>query len=485
MNKFYFIALFALGFVVSLPAQQLVSDTLLGSRTKVELTSQFNLPFFQFDVKYYRITYTTKNVQGVLDTVSGLVVIPNDTTKIFPRLVYQHGFANLKLDVPSFNVSQIGGEGSIGLLFGGLGYVSLLPDYLGMGTAKGFHPAFHAASEASTALDMLRAFKQFITKYKGIRVNNQLFVTGYSEGGHAAMALQRSIETGLTNEFVVTAAAHSSGPYSMGEVMRSWTITDSVNTNVAWLPLTVLSYQSAYGNIYNQLTDVFKAAYAIPISQYYAGTIDARQMGIQLAALLMNNEGSLRPYRMFQPAFQQAILTNPNHPYNVALKLNDTYTWKAKAPTRLYYCKADEVIPYTNAIFAKDTMTALLATDLMTSDVNTNASHLDCVTNALTNTVFFFIVYQQVTNFVLATNNPTVESLEMYPNPATQSVILRNLTNSGKFSITDINGRVRLEEKVFGTEHVVDLSSLENGIFFVRYVTEGKVMQGKLIHTHN
>jgi hypothetical protein len=406
MKKRLLLVLLSIAFYTSLNAQHLVSDSLLGAKTQAELSTQFGLPFIQYGAKFYRITYTTTNVHGVLDTVSGLVAIPDAPTKVYPRLLYQHGFASLKLDVPSFNVTQNGGEGSIGLLFSGLGYASMLPDYLGMGLAKGFHPAFHAASEASTAVDMLRAFKEFVALH-GVHVNDQLFVTGYSEGGHAAQALHRSIQTDLANEFVVTAATHMSGPYSMGEVMRSWTITDSVNTSVGWLPLTVLSYQSAYGNIFNQLTDVFKPSYAVPIGQYYAGAIDAQQMGTQLAALLIANEGSLRPFRMFQPAFQQAIQTNPNHPYNLALKLNNTYAWAPTAPTKIIYCKADEVIPYTNGVWAKDTMLARGAANLTYIDVNSTATHLDCVTPALTNTVF--------------TSSATNKSARMSPRPTWRS----------------------------------------------------------------
>lgn len=480
MKKSYFFAPLFFVFSFSLSAQQLVSDTLLGTKTVSELTAQFGLPFIQYGVKYYRITYTTPDVHGVLDTVSGLVVLPDNPSKVFPRLVYTHGFASLKFDVPSFNVVQNGGEGTIGLLFSGLGYAAVLPDYLGMGLGKGFHPAFHAASEASTAADMLRAFDEFVVAH-GAHVNDQLFVTGYSEGGHASMALHRLIQTELSDEFVVTAATHLSGPYSIGEVMRDWTLSDSVLSNVGWLPITVLSYQLAYGNIYNQLTDVFKAPYAAPIGQYYSGAIDASQLGTQLVTQLLANEGTLRPSRMLQPAFLQAVLTDPNHPYNVAMKLNNTYAWAPNAPTRIFYCAADEVIPYTNGVVAKDTMTALGAVDLMASDVSSTSNHLDCVTPALTNTIFFFIGYQQIGTFV-STADLSIQSLDMRPNPAGQSVVLNYLPGEGRLSISDINGRIRYEGAVSGNEYTVDLSGLENGIFFVRYLSDGKVWQGKLVH---
>lgn len=480
MKKSWFFALFLLLAHGPLRAQNLVSDTLLGTKTAAELIAQFNFPFIQYGVNFYRIAYTTQNVQGIPDTVSGLVVIPTDTTKVYPRLVYTHGFASLKLDVPSFNVLQNGGEGSIGLLFGGLGFVSFLPDYLGMGLGKGFHPAFHAATEASTAADMLRAFKQYASLHHA-HVNAQLFITGYSEGGHASMALHRLVQTQLSSEFAVTAATHLSGPYSIGEVMRQWTLNDSVNTNVAWIPLTVLSYQLAYGNIYTSLAEVFKAPYATPIGQYYSGDIDAGQMSSQLATLLLANEGSIRPFRMLQTAFQQAVLTDPNHPYNLDMKRNDTYHWAPMAPTRIYYCSADEVIPYQNGVLARDTMIALGASDIAGSDVNSSASHLDCVTPALTNTVFFFLPLRQIDTYV-ATHELTLSNITMEPNPANQSVTLRYLPGDGRLLIFDINGQLRYNADLNGDQISIDLSGFENGVFLMRYVSQGKSWQGKLVH---
>ncbi|MFN8280361.1 MAG: T9SS type A sorting domain-containing protein [Saprospiraceae bacterium] len=461
-------------------AQNLVSDTLLGSKTLGELITQFNIPFIQYGVNYYRITYTTQNVHGMTDTVSGLVVLPSDTSKIYPRLVYTHGFASLKLDVPSFNVTQNGGEGSIGLLFGGLGFISLLPDYLGMGLGKGFHPAFHAASEASTSADMLRALKLFAALHH-VHFNNQLFITGYSEGGHASMALHQLIQTKLTAEFAVTAATHLSGPYSIGEVMRQWTLNDSINNNVAWIPLTVLSYQQAYGNIYTNLSDVFKAPYFTPIGQYLSGTIDAGQMGSQLATSLINIEGSIRPFRMLQPAFQQAVLTDPNHPYIIDLKLNNTYLWVPLAPTRIYYCSADEVIPYQNGVLARDTMIALGASNLSGSDVNSSAGHLDCVTPALTNTVLFFLPLRQIDTYVSTTEQQQMPIL-MEPNPAHQFVTLSQLNGNGHLSIVDLNGRLMYKEDLHVDQTTIDLSGFENGVFVIRYLSNGKTWQAKLVH---
>lgn len=474
-------ALLFLFFYTALPAQQLVTVTLLGARTKAQLTTQFSLPIIQYGAKFYRITYTTPDLQGQTDTVSGLVAVPDDPTRVYPRLVYQHGTAGSKLGVPSFNAAQ-GGEGSIGLLFAGLGYVSLLPDYLGLGVSDGFHPYVHAASEASVAADMLRALVPFNTQY-GVHTSDQLFITGYSQGGHAAMALHREIQTNLSAEFTVTAAAHLSGPYSIGEVMRNLILSDSIYYYPAYLPNTILSFQTVYGNLFTQITDVFKEPYATTIGQFYTGAISLDQLNSQLIVLLTTNEGDSRPLRMLQPAVVQDVTTNPDHPFNVALRDNNVYAWAPVAPTRIFYCMADDQVPYINSILARDSMVARGAANLVATDVNSTADHGGCVVPALTSTVFFFAGFQQVGIFT-ATGEQAIQPLVLQPNPASTFVALHNLPESGHVRITDLSGRIRTSLAVSGSDLSLDVSGLENGMYLVQYQSDGKTRQGMLVVQH-
>lgn len=464
-------------FSAALSAQNLVSSTLLGSKTKAQLTTQFGLPIIQYGVKYYRVLYTTTDIQGLPDTASGLIVIPDDFSKVYPRLVYQHGTSGSKLDVPSYNVTQ-NGEGILGFLFASLGYVALLPDYLGLGISGGFHPYVHAASEASAAVDLLRALPEFNAQ-TGAHTSDQLFMTGYSQGGHASMALQREVETNLGGTFNVTAAAHNSGPYSISGVMRDLILSDNVYFYPGYLPNTILSYQTVYGGLFTQITEVFKEPYASKISQFYAGSISLNSLNDQLISLLVANEGESRPFRMLQPAMVQAIVADPNHPFNVALRDNDLYAWAPKAPTRIFYCKADDQVPYQNSIVALDSLKAYGAADVAATDVNSGADHGGCVTPALTNTILFFLGYQKVSTFTGA-GSLVIQPLAIQPNPASSSLTLRNLPGEGRVSVTDLEGRLRYDAPASGSEHFIPVSALENGFYIVRFLSEGKVWQGKL-----
>ena len=71
-----------------------------------------------------------------------------------------------------------------------------MPDYIGMGESPGLHPYCHGASEATT-IDMIRAVREAesLDMIPGMTADNgEMFVTGYSQGGHAAMATHKYVE---------------------------------------------------------------------------------------------------------------------------------------------------------------------------------------------------------------------------------------------------------------------------------------------------
>ncbi|MBC7774195.1 MAG: T9SS type A sorting domain-containing protein [Phycisphaerae bacterium] len=481
MQKIALGLLFAVTFNTTLFSQNLVSATFLGQKTKTELLAQFNnLPFIQYGAKYYRVTYTTKSVQGLVDTASGLLSVPDNPTLKYPRLVYQHGTSGSKQDVPSINVVT-GGEGTVGQLFAGLGYVAFLPDYLGLGyTSKGFHPYVHAESEAWAALDMLRAGGQFLQQNQ-VFINDQLFVTGYSQGGHGAMALTREIELDPSHEFEITASAPMSGPYSISGVMRDLILTDKVYYYPAYIPNTALSYQTVYGNLFNNLTEVFKPIYAAPIQQFSDGQITLSDLNEQLIVSLIANEGESRPFKMLQESIVQAIQTNPDHPINVALDANDTYDhWVPKAPLRLFYCAADDQVPYLNSLLARDSLLAAGVVDFSITDVMPTADHGECYVPAMTNTLVFFLGYQQIGTVGTLLTKDT-EKLSLSPNPAHDFVNINNLPSGGRLEIVDFNGKLIQTERLSAGSHSLNISEVPDGVYLVRFFEGGEVWAEKLV----
>jgi len=103
--------------------------------------------------------------------VEVLFIIPDDPTRTFPLLCYQHGTVSDRNDVPSL----LAGGSELAIIFGSMGYVTTAADFLGLGTARGVHPYVHADSEASASIDMMYAMRTYADTDPAITLNNDVF----------------------------------------------------------------------------------------------------------------------------------------------------------------------------------------------------------------------------------------------------------------------------------------------------------------------
>ena len=65
---------------------------------------------------------------------------------------------------------------------------------IGLGEGEGIHNYMHAETEASATIDLIIYGKELAYELLGVSSNNQLFLFGYSQGGHATMAAVKEIE---------------------------------------------------------------------------------------------------------------------------------------------------------------------------------------------------------------------------------------------------------------------------------------------------
>ena len=237
-KKWYVFALF-ITVGSQLNAQDyLVDRTYLGSRSKVELFFLFGQAV-DYAVDLYRVRYKTIGSDNLPDTASGLLVIPQVAPgTLLPMVVYGHGTTSGPTDVPS----QLRGGYEVAMAYAAFGFVTAAPDYLGLGDSRGFHPYVHAATETSASLDMLNASLEYLDFYEPDWNANFLFLAGYSQGGHTAMALHKEIEDFWSFVYPVTAATHMSGPYSMSGVMRDKLLSNDSYGFPAYIAYIVLGY---------------------------------------------------------------------------------------------------------------------------------------------------------------------------------------------------------------------------------------------------
>ena len=468
------ISLLSIFSINSLVGQKLISTTPAGIISRDFLSFLFgaNGALLENGIELYKITYSTVDVFGKPDTASGLIILPSNGKKSFFPVVYQHGTVDDRNDVPS----NVKGGWEAGAVFAGLGYFTMLPDYLGLGTSRGYHPYVHAASQSWAATDMLKAAVTFAAN-AGITLNEKLFITGYSQGGHASMALHRDLEKNPMPGFKVAGAAHLSGPYSISTSMLDILLSDKEYGTSGYVPHTLLAYNPIY-KLYTNLNQVIKPAYLDIVLRRQKEEIGLNQMNTLLTAALKKDYGKAIPSYIFQDSVVNNIKNNLNHPVRLALKANDTYDWVPKAPTRILYCKADEQVVYTNAIFADSVMRARGAQNIFIKDLNSAFSHGQCVEPALLNSVLFFKSLS-VSTSLFAVNSKTTD-LKVYPNPASTYLYFENLPNASKVEWFNLQGQ-KMGNVTLDAGNELFIGDLSDGVYLFRAISGNEIFTGKVV----
>jgi pimeloyl-ACP methyl ester carboxylesterase len=406
---------------------------------------------------YYKMTYHTTGSDGLPDIASGLVVMPDNDDAAYSKVIYHHGTSNTRNHVPSaMNI-----EFDAYSVFAGVGYAVIAPDYIGMGEySRGFHPYLHRQTQASASIDMLKAFHEWAEK-ENITLSNNLFLTGYSQGGHASMSTHLELEANYAGIYEVTAAAHLSGPYSLSTVTKDIIFGSQDYNFPGFIPYAILGLQEVYGDIYNSMDEVFIPSLIPAIVLFYNGQTSLIQLSLTMLFALSQRFGNAHPVNMFQPDFTEAFLEDENHRLNVVLRDNDTYNWAPRAPTRLFYCKADEQVPYQNSLHADSAMRFLGATNLQIRDVNPLLNHGQCAVPAIIASIEFFDQFRATSSTLSAESQ---KRYSIFPNPATQYIEV-NTAQEGVIYVYDITGKLLIQKP---SNQQIDLSHLNKGIYLVK-----------------
>jgi pimeloyl-ACP methyl ester carboxylesterase len=312
----------------------------------------------QFGMAIWRVTYETIGIDGLPTQASGTVIVPDGAIGPLPVVSDQHGTQTARLapDAPPM-ANEIY---SAGLLFATQGYLVVGADYLGLGVSDTLHPYYHAESEASAALDMLRAARSAVAEL-GVSFGDELFLAGYSQGAHVTMALHREIERG--DEFVVTASAPMAGAYDLDTVSVPMSIATPAVSTPLYLTYAVLGLDQVYGFV-DDWSDVFVAPYSETVFELFDGEHDAAEI---VAALPSD------PAELFQPAFLDELAAGTGG-FAEALGTNNVYDWAPEAPVRLFHGGADADVPFRNAEVAAARMTELGA-DVQIINVGDDLDH--------------------------------------------------------------------------------------------------------------
>jgi poly(3-hydroxybutyrate) depolymerase len=77
----------------------------------------------------------------------------------------------------------------------------------------------------------------------GFGLNGEHFVSGYSQGGHASMAMAKRMQEDPDAGFPLAGAAPMSGPYDMSGTQLPMGMAEEQYSNPAYLAYTLLAWQ--------------------------------------------------------------------------------------------------------------------------------------------------------------------------------------------------------------------------------------------------
>ena len=404
MKKFYLVFILLISSTLLLQSQNhLISAQLIEDFSETQIDSFLiaqGVPGgsvnIRNSIKAYKITYSTVSWDSSATVATGVVFLSQGYGACQkPILNYCHGTIIKKVDAPSNKV----GEYVVGICFSANGYITVMPDYLGLGSVSpGLHPYIHAHSEATAVVDMLRSSKEWMDSIN-YAYSDQLFMTGYSQGGHASMAAHRMMQETLSGEFTVTAAAPLSGPYDVSGVQVEVITRDSSYGAPGYLPFVLFSYNMVYG-MYSNWDAVLDTPYNVDVPPLMDGS---ESLGY------VENYIPDTPNLIISPLLLDTFETDMNHRFRVALRDNDLWDWAPLCPVRMGYCTADELVSYRNAIACQDSMNARGAPDVQAVCIMPGLSHGDCALFALQAVNNFFTAFRE--DLISLSLNVTDESI--------------------------------------------------------------------------
>ena len=452
-----------IAFSNALSSQYLISATYVNTTNPLGLSLATGLTL-SYDIDMYKMVYNTVDALGQPTIASGAFLVPSNTTCTdFPMLVYHHGTSLRKIDVPSNDVD----ETNIGRVFGAGGYFVLMPDYIGMGDSPGLHPYCHAESEATATRDMIRAAREFIADSLQMIDNGELFLTGYSQGGHAAMAAHKYIEdNNLLGEFNVLGSAPCSGPYEMSGAMADTILSPFPYSNPGYLVYLLSAYQMVYGNLYNSYSDILNSPYDTIVPPYFDGNNTTLGMG-SLNNLLSGYIDTLMVDTVIAN-FSNSMSTF-GHPLWTNLLANDNHDWTPQRPIKMYYCTGDEQVTSQNAVAAEAAMLANGAIDVEAVNMGTG-NHNDCVLPALTTAYYWFDGLRSLCNSTGFNEFNTTVSPFAFPNPV-KNLLSLNFEGDGFLKVTNIAGK-QVHSQLINGNLELSTSNWSKGIYIVEIQNE-------------
>lgn len=317
---------------------KLLTAELLSSATPEQLrpaiATTFDPGAVRYGVEMFRITYRT----GGPTTASALVVLPIDAPGPVPVAGYLHGTTIFRGQVASF---ADGPDRAAAALLASAGFVTVAPDYFGLGTGPGSHPYMVVEPTVTAAVDALSAGRE-LSVQRRIMLSDKAFLAGFSQGGAATMWVGRALENDAVPGLRPAGIASIAGPLDLlgAELPAAFDGRLEPKTANYYLSYLTYAYHGTY-RLFDQVSRPFRAPYDTTLVPLLDGShTDAEIVGALPATL----------DELFTPE-HLAQLRNPTGQLRAALTVNDgaCVNWVPPVPVRLYSGRLDTDVTADNS----------------------------------------------------------------------------------------------------------------------------------------
>ncbi len=428
----------------------------------------------QYDVNLYIVGYETLDFDGVSPTIAtGLICIPIGFDCDLPMLTYGHGLTLKNSGAPSV------GNGTNAFIAKGMasnGYIAVLPDYIHLGQEcdPGKQGFMHAETEANATIDLIRAARNYCEE-QGIVYSDQLFISGYSQGGHSSMATCKMIQEKHSEEFDITAAIPGGGTFDLSGIAADSLASPTRTTGEPHaLCLVVRSYMHIYQDSlknygYEGLTidDLFRSPYD------------------SLLNMILDQDNEFGntslldevPNRMLEDEFRIPFQNDPDYFMRKFLGYNNLYDWAPQMKMRIFHSRADVENPYPNVEKAYARFLELGAPDVELKTIE-GLGHAEAGIIHVLELKNYFASMKAACPAVgldMQTANPP----RIYPNPFEEDILLELPTEwqnrIRSIELYNANGQLMklIEVKDHRLNWQIKANDLQNGLYFLSIKGDG------------
>ncbi len=297
----------------------------------------------QYDVQIYGVTYNTK--YGNQDVVaSGMVFIPEeaDNPEFFS---FQHGTVASDNEVPT-NLASSDIQLLLYAALSASGMIVVVPDFIGFGASNDImHPYYVEQPSADAVLDNIRAAAELAIS-SDIEFSDDLYLSGYSQGGYVTMAAHKAYEEQGMEFFDLKASFPSSGGYEI-EGVRDFFFDQVTYGNPFFLAFVAEAYRTYYNEADDFLSLFFQEPYATDIPDYFTGEFS----GGTINGFLTDSIASL-----INPEYLTDTENAKFDVVNDKMRDNSLTDWTPSIPVYMYHGNADITVPYQNSIDSYNTL---------------------------------------------------------------------------------------------------------------------------------